>query len=95
MNHKRRNSAKPLWDRQTAELWNQTTGNWTRLALFLDVPKASVTAQNEGSRYKLTTLTFPMFLDLVRGKEALLVELRSPSFQPVRQKHADVFPPRL
>lgn len=64
-------------------------------ALFLDVRKAFVTAQNEGSRYKLTTFTFPIYIDVVRGKEALLVELRSPSFQPVRQKHADVFPPRL
>jgi hypothetical protein len=51
-------------------------------ALFLDVPKASITAQNEGTRYKQTTLTFPIYLYVVRGQEARLVDLRSPSFQP-------------
>ena len=63
-------------------------------ALFLDVPKASATAQNEGTPYKPTTLIFLTCLYVVRGQEALLVDLLSPSLQPVRQKHADVCPPQ-
>jgi len=57
-------------------------GAGTRQQAIGHVPKASVTAQNEGTRYKQTTLTFPIYLYVVRGQEALLVDMRSPSFQP-------------
>lgn len=47
------------------------------------------------NRQSKVLATFPVYPYVIRGQEEILVDLRYPSFQAVRQKYADVFPPRL